>query len=320
MNPYVFLVGCPRSGTTLLMRIVDAHPQMAVVNETQWVPRWWERRVGITPDGTVTPQLVRNLLGHSRFSRLELDAQRVEQLVQDGYPKHYARFVTELFDLHGQVKGKRLVGEKSPGYVRHLPTLEALWPAARIVHLIRDGRDVSLSALDWKKSERVVGRHSTWEADRVSTAALWWEWQVRLGRDAADVIGPERYCEVRYESLVADPEGECRRLSAFLDVPYDDAMLRFHEGRTRVKPGRGAKAAWLPVTRGLRRWEEQMRGDDVARFEAVAGDLLEELGYRRGASLSTEQLRTAARLREAFADETLAHRRTVPEAWRSATA
>jgi hypothetical protein len=319
MNPYVFLVGCPRSGTTLLHRIVDAHPDIAVINETQWVPQRWERRVGVAPDGTVTPRFVPQLLAHRRFSRLQIEARHVENLVQDGYPKHYASFVTELFDLHGQLKGKRLVGEKSPGYVRHLPTLHALWPESRIVHLIRDGRDVALSVLDWKKSDHIVGRYSTWGEDRMATAALWWEWHVRLGRDAADVIGPERYCEVRYESLVADPEGECRRLSAFLEVPYDDAMLRFHEGRTRVKPGRVSKAAWLPVTPGLRRWEEQMQSDDAARFEAAAGHLLEELGYRRVATPTSEQLRSAARLREAFANEVRARRRAVPGAW-SATA
>jgi hypothetical protein len=267
----------------------------------------------------VTAQFVPQLLAHRRFSRLELDARQVKNLVQGGYPKHYASLVTELFDLHGQLKGRRLVGEKSPGYVRHLPTLHALWPEARIVHLIRDGRDVALSALDWKKSDHIVGRYSTWEEDRMATAALWWEWNVRLGRDAGEVIGSDRYCEVRYESLVADPEGACRKLSAFLGVPYDDAMLRFHEGRTREKPGRASKAAWLPVTPGLRRWEKQMQSDDAARFEAAAGNLLDELGYPRGTSPSGEQLRSAVRLREAFANEARARRRAVPGAW-SATA
>ncbi len=319
MNPYVFLVGCPRSGTTLIERIVGAHPEIAVIDEAQFVPQWWERRVGIAPDGTVTPLLVRRLLAHPRFSRLELDAPRVEGLLRDGGPKHYARFVTDVFDLHGQVKGKRLVGEKCPGYVRHLRPLHTLWPEARIVHLVRDGRDVSLSALTWKKAERILGRHSTWEEDPVSTAALWWEWNVRLGREAAGGIGPERYREVRYESLVDDQEGQCTKLSAFLGVPFDQAMLRFHEGRTRTKPGRGAKAAWLPVTPGLRRWRDQMAADDLPRFEAAAGGLLEELGYPLATSPSGEEVRRAERLRAAFAAGARARGRAMPEAWRTAT-
>src|SRR5687767_6792912 len=114
MNPFVFLVGCLRSGTTLLQRIVDAHPQIAIIHETQWVPRWYEGRVGLTPEGNVTPQLVTRLLEHPRFSRLQLDADAVTGLLRDDEPVHYRRFVSDLFDLYGKARGKRLVGEKSP--------------------------------------------------------------------------------------------------------------------------------------------------------------------------------------------------------------
>jgi hypothetical protein len=321
MNPYVFLVGCLRSGTTLLQRIVDAHPEIAVIHETQWVPRWYERRVGLTQEGIVTSELVERLLTHRRFPRLELDPDDVEALVDKGRPKHYSEFVTEVFDLHGRFKGKRLVGEKSPGYVRHLPTLHELWPDARIVHLIRDGRDVALSVLEWKKRESTAGRFPTWEEDPITTAALWWEWHVRLGCEAADLLGSERYCELSYEALVADPDRECARLCAFLGVTYDDAMLRFHEGRTRAKPGRSAKAAWLPVTRGLRSWRKQMAAADVERFEAVAGPLLDELGYARVVpAIDREQLARAARLRNEFVDDVRARGRRVPAAWRKEAA
>jgi hypothetical protein len=316
VNPYVFLVGCLRSGTTLLQRIVDAHSEIAVIHEAQWLPRWYERRVGLTEEGIVTPELVQRLVEHRRFSRLQLEAERVAELIQDGDPKHYALFVTEVFDLHGEVRGKPLVGEKSPGYVRHLPTLHTLWPRAKVVHLIRDGRDVALSVLDWKKRQTTAGLFPTWEEDPVTTTALWWEWHVRLGREAADLLGPARYYELSYESLVSDPERECAKLCTFLDVTYDDAMLRFHEGRTRPRPGRSAKAAWLPVVRGLRSWEKQMRPDDVMRFEAATGDLLEELGYRRAAvHIPHGALERADRLRTAFANHARSRRRRVPATW-----
>ena len=321
MNPYVFLVGCLRSGTTLLQRIVGAHPEIAVIPEMQWVPQWWERRVAVTEDGTVTPELVRKLVRHRRFNRLEVEATRIADLICDDERKHYGRFVTEVFDLHGEVKGKRLVGEKSPGYVRHLPTLSELWPDAKVVHLIRDGRDVALSVRDWKKGESTVGRFPTWEEDPVTTIGLWWEWHVRLGREAATKLGPHRYHEVCYEALVTDPELECANLAHFLGVPYDAAMLRFHEGRTRSKPGLGSKAAWLPVTAGLRSWREQMNGTDVERFEAAAGRLLDELGYSHADhAISGDELERAARLRRAFADHVRSRMRPVPAEWRSVVA
>jgi hypothetical protein len=309
MNPYVFFVGCPRSGTTMLRRIGDAHPELAIIRELHWLPRWWERRRRLTQ---VTPELVARLRKHPRFPRLELDPADIDALVEDGRPMHYARFVTELFDLHGQVKGKKLVGEKTPEYVRSLPTLHSLWPHAKVVHLIRDGRDVALSLLELNRTDRWAGCFPTWDEDPVTTTALFWDWHVRLGREAAGLLGPKRYYELRYEHLVADPKSECAKLCAFLGVAFDPALLRFHEGRMRSRK----PEPQLPVTRGLRRWREQMAPGGVARFEAAAGDLLEELGYERAVvNASADELAHAARLRDTFVDHARSLRDEVPEAW-----
>jgi hypothetical protein len=313
VNPYAFFVGCPRSGTTLLGRIGDAHPELAVIHETRWIADWWEKRTGLTPKGHVTPALLERLYEHPRFAKLGIDRAAVDRLLeQDGYVA-YADFVTGLFDLYGDLQHKRLVGDKTPRYVRSIPILSELWREARFVHLIRDGRDVCLSVLDWRKG---APNFSTWDEDAVSTTALWWEWHVRLGREAGAVLSPDQYHELHYESLVADSERECTALCEFLGLDYDASMLRFHEGRSRPKPGRSPKAAWLPVTGGLRDWKTTMHPDDVLRFEAAAGDLLEELGYpRAAASVPARALDHAARMRAQFAAQVQARRRPLPGAW-----
>ena len=83
MNPYVFFVGCSRSGTTLLRRIGDAHPELAVAPEQHWVPRYWEWGVAITTDGTVTRKLLDMLLADRRFMSLELPLGRISGRVED---------------------------------------------------------------------------------------------------------------------------------------------------------------------------------------------------------------------------------------------
>jgi hypothetical protein len=306
-NPYVFFVGCPRSGTTLVRRIADAHPDLAVIGEQHWLPRCWERRNGIESDGTVKPALAEFVVADRRFRKIDVAPERVRALCTERKP--YASFVSELFDLHGAAQGKLLVGEKTPAYVRSIPTLHELWPDARIVHLIRDGRDVALSLLSWNRAERILGRLPTWAEDRLTTAALFWEWNVRQGRHAGADLGT-LYYEMRYERLVGDPAGACRELCEFLSLAYDPSMLRFHEGRTRG--GESAKSAWLPVTPGLRDWRAQMAGDERRRFEAAVGQLLDELGYERTDPPSDEELRRAARLHEAFVEGVPAHWRAVP--------
>jgi hypothetical protein len=319
VNPYVFFVGCPRSGTTLLGRIGDAHPELAVIHESRWIADWWEKRTGLTREGNVTPGLLARLREHPRFAKLGIDTAALDALLTDGERAvTYRDFVTALFDLYGELRDKRLVGDKTPRYVRSIQTLSALWPDTRFVHLLRDGRDVCLSVLDWQKG---APNFSTWDEDAVSTTALWWEWQVRLGREAGAELGPDRYYELQYESLLDDPERECTALCGFLGLPYDAAMLRFHEARMRDDPGLDAKKAWRPVTPGLRTWESQLPAADVVRFEAAAGALLHELGYARAAPAPPdEQVERAARLRHLFVEDVRSRRRTVPQVWRSVTA
>jgi hypothetical protein len=317
MNPYVFFVGCPRSGTTLLRRIGDAHPELAVARGNRWIARTVEFRRGLTREGFVTPRLLERLRDPHRLERLAIDEGDLERVLGNGGTVPFASFVTALFDLYGERHGKRLVGEKTPGYVRHLLPLHRLWPQAKFVHLIRDGRDVCLSVLDWGKG---AAGFSTFEDDPVMTTGVWWEWYVQLGLEGGNELEASLYHELRYESLVADPERECARLCEFLALPYDGAMLRFHEGRMQDDPRLDAKKAWRPITPALRSWREQMPRQEVIHFEAAAGALLDRLGYERAApSVPQKELDRAAQIRATFARELQARKRPLPRAWSNGT-
>jgi sulfotransferase family protein len=302
INPYVFIVGCPRSGTTLVRRMLNAHPEIAMTpEESHWIPRMLHKRK-LTPGGLVTPELISRLLALPRFVAFGISREELLKLAGSGQPVSYSAFVTGIFDFYGRAQGKALVGDKTPDNVRWLDTLHALWPEARIVHLIRDGRNVCLSIANWPKGHRKnPGTIPTWKDDPVSTTALWWELNVRLGRQFGSSLGPGLYYELRYESLVSNAERECVALCAFLGLPYNNGMLRFHEGKMKAEPGLSAKEAWLPATPGLRDWKSQMPGEHIERFEAAAGELLDELGYLRAFPRpQPDQLESACKIRESF--------------------
>jgi hypothetical protein len=307
-TPFVFIVGCPRSGTTLLQRIVNAHPHVAITPETQWVPKYYERRIGLTSTGNVTHELIPELMAHRTFHKLGISARQLENLIDGDELVSYARFVSGIYALFGEARGKPLVGDKTPEYCRRIRVLHALWPNAKFVHLVRDGRDVCLSAFNWRrKADRMAGLYTTWASDPVTTAALWWERNVQRGREKGQSLGPSLYYEMRYESLVVHPAEQVAQSCAFLGVPYDDAMLRFHEGRTAAGPDLDAKHGWRPITPGLRDWRTQMPAADVERFEAAAGDLLDELGYPRAVPRpGAAALERAAKIREVFVRDTQA--------------
>jgi hypothetical protein len=311
-NPYVFIVGCPRSGTTLLRRMLDAHPQLAITPETHWIPRHLERGVGVTSAGFATPGLVTAIAGSPKFRRTRIGRVELESLLGTNEPVLYADFVRRFFDLYGRARGKPLVGDKTPGYVRRLPLLHELFPEARFVHLIRDGRDVALSAIGWRRASKLAERLSTWHAHPAPTAAFWWERHVRSGRDAAESLDSNVYKEVRYEALIAHPAVEAESLCTFLDLPFDESMLRFHEGRRSSEPGLSAKKAWLPPTPGLRDWRAEMSAEDVEQFEAMAGDLLDELDYPRAVpEPSADACKLAEEIRSALVEHGGTRERTL---------
>jgi|SRR5215472_1475051 len=295
LNPYVFIVGCPRSGTTLLQRMLNAHPRIAVMPEAPWIPRFFDKRRGVTQEGFVTPELIPCLLAASEFAELHLDTRQLEKVLGTGESVSYSDYVSGIFDLYGNTQGKAQVGNKTPGFVRRLRTLHTLWPTSRFVHFIRDGRDVYLSTRNRVLRDPKPGVFDRWKDDPATTAALWWELNVRAGRECGVLFGSKLYYEIRYESLVRYPAEECLTLCAFLGLEYHEDMLRFNEGQPTKKTRR-------PVTSGLRDWRTEMPSEDAERFEAAAGALLDELGYSRSFSHPRlEKVESASKIRDALA-------------------
>ncbi len=294
-NPYVFVVGCQRSGTTLLQRMLDRHPQLAVGYDSHFIPKGIKGTpVGVDPP--LTPEIIERVRTFHRFARLGLSDAACRRAAAGA--ETYSEFVTALYTEFGGLHGKPLAGEKSPGYCRHLPKLHALFPWARTIHLIRDGRGVALSILDWKKGP---GKLALFREEPVGACALWWRRDVVTGRRDGAKLGAD-YLEVSYELLVARPEETLRDIAEFLRLPYDAQMAAYHEGKTRTKPGLSTKASWLPPTTGLRDWRTQMAERDVELFEAIAGDTLLEAGYERAfEKFSPQILDVAQRCRDWWA-------------------
>src|SRR5215211_8966777 len=101
-NPYVFIVGCSRSGTTLLQRLVDAHSLIAITSQTNWVTRYFEMRTGLTPEGLVAPEMVPRLIEYHRFPSLGIDREDLEGLITSSERVSYSNFVSGVFDLYGE--------------------------------------------------------------------------------------------------------------------------------------------------------------------------------------------------------------------------
>jgi hypothetical protein len=273
--PFPFFVGSGRSGTTLLRAMVDSHPEVAVPDEVAFVIRLsrphravqygWPRRF----DAAACTDLI---VADSSFRRWPVTEAEARAAIADPPAASFADTVRRLYALVAASQGKARYADKTPMHVLYLPRLARLFPEARFVHLIRDGRDVALSY-----------QSVAWGPTTVPEAAIRWRRSVRRGRRDGHRLGPERYREIRYEDLVANPERVLRAVCAFLELDWDNSMVQYHERADAVIaatrfPGAHQRLLLTPKP-GLRDWRTEMAPTDVESFEAIAGQLLDELGY-----------------------------------------
>jgi hypothetical protein len=291
MTSFPFVVARGRSGTTLVRAILDAHPALAIPGESHF-PIWFAmraRRYG-TGDRFDRDRFVADLEGHWAFRRWDVPPPAVREAYEASRPDTLPDALRLAYATYARHHGKERYGDKTPSFVIHIDRLARLFPEARFVHVIRDGRDVALSYLD-----------TDFGSTSVVEAAIDWDRYVRRGRASGARLGPGRYHELRYEQLVADPERVARDLCGFLGLTFDPEMLRYFERAETLHRSLSHREhhrnLYLPPTSGLRDWRRQMAPHDVEVFEAIAGPLLNELGYERG----TPRLSLSARGRAARA-------------------
>jgi hypothetical protein len=285
---FPFIVARGRSGTTLLRAMFDSHPDMAVPPESHFITQLAIRSARYSLGGRfLVDRFVDDLGRHESFPRWGLDIGDVRTRLRARPVSDYPDAIRRLFELYAEARGKRRYAEKTPMNIMNIPLLAGLFPESRFIHLIRDGRDVALSYLD-----------TDFGVDSLPHAAIYWRRFVREGRRTGGRLGPARYREVRYEDLLGDPEGVLRQLCDFVDLPYATSMLEYPGRAPELMQGMPHREHHtrlaLPPTAGLRDWRRDMGGPDIELFEAIAGDLLDELGYERRASSPGFRARWAA--------------------------
>jgi hypothetical protein len=293
--PPLFIVGCGRSGTTMFRLMLDAHPDLAVPGESHFIPDLYRHRRKYTTGGildarTLADDIMRTL--HVRLWGVPRMAvwRRLEELRQPGF----AGVVAAVFSAYADCHNKTRWADKTPIYVLSMPLLARLFPTARFIHLIRDGRDVALSYVS-----------VPWGPSTVWRAAQKWRRDVNAGRESGRALGPSRYLEIRYEDLVASPEEVLKETCGFADLEFHERMLDYHvRAQDRIEWRDGKEfhsSATRPPVSGARDWRSQMSVADTRAFEAVAGALLDELGYDRRHRSIPAGLRAQAEFRVAAA-------------------
>ena len=292
----VIVLGCPRSGTTMLQVALHAHPRLAIPPET-WllVDAYRERlRFGDLRTRAGKEALADWVMTRRKVRDLRLGRQGVRRLVLDA-PPTLGSALGAVLQAYAQRFDKPRWGDKRPAYYQDVAAVLRLFPDAQFIHLVRDPRAcvASLQRMPW------------WDLGTPAALAAWVE-AVDYGAAWRARLGPDSWYELRYEQLVAEPEQELRQLCAYLGETYDAGMTRPQDVPRSAVPRR---KTWHSRARSgmdsarTTAYRSGLALPDLQLVERVAGTRLQQAGYalegvgRPPALLMAEYARVAAHRR-----------------------
>lgn len=269
----VFIVGCPRSGTTLLYdTLLSAGGFALYFGESNvfnlLAPRFGDLSIRKNREKMLDVWLGSRLFRATGLQRGDLEARIPESCRNAG--DFLRAFMDEI--AHRQ-NAWRWAGN-SPEEILHLEQIKKSIPEALIIHIIRDGRDVSLSL-----SQKRFLRPFPWkDRETLEGAALYWEWIVQKGRNSGARLGND-YIEVRFEELVGNPRLVLQRLSIFLGQELDYERIRKTAIGSLAHPNTSFTTENADAFNPLYRWKRQIDAARLSKIEALVGNTLDQLGY-----------------------------------------
>ncbi len=272
----VFVLGCGRSGTTLLYHMLLSAGNFAVYRAESNAINLLEPRFGDLSVKGNKQQLMEAWLGSKLGERSGLDPEAIKEKVV-AECRNGGDFLRIIMTEMARQQNVERWADCTPEHLLHLDRIKETIPDALIIHIIRDGRDVALST-----AKLGYVRRMWWDkTPNVMVSGLYWEWMVRKGREDGKRLGRD-YIEVRFEQLISDPRATLATLSQFVEQELDyDHILKVGIGSVS-EPNTSFKDSSGGGFNPLGRWRKGFTPENLAMFEALVGGTLEELGYELG--------------------------------------
>lgn len=286
----IFIFGCPRSGTSLLSRLIGSHPRIAIPFESHLYNTFypWLKYYGDLSVLSNRERLVDDILATEVMRDWSPRLKR-QQIISTISQDDFHGIVDGILSTWTQAQGKQRWGEKTPAHLFYWREILRAFPKMQVLHIIRDGRDVALS---WKKA-RFGPKHMYPLAQK---------WQQHLETAAAlkAELNENSFLDVRYEELLREPEGIARKICAFLNEDFSAQMLSFYKTEIAYPTDRNNQLnlSQPPLVSNIGKWRSAMTSRQLHIFEAVAGHTLEQYGYSR--QLSQPRLSTIEKMQFRF--------------------
>jgi hypothetical protein len=278
----VFVVGAPRTGTTLVKEILNRHPRIHLFDEVHFFERIWEDRgaLGDLSTDASRRRAIERLLDLVR--RFGSDQGVADALPADAYARRlveagagYPNLARILLTTGAERVGASIWGDSSPQDLLYLGTILSWWPDAKIVALVRDPRGFLSSYKHYRRRNVATYRE---RYNPLPVSALWKSYMKAL-LEAERAPWGAAVMRLRYEDLVAEPEAQVRRLCAHVAVDYRPEMLDVDRANTSFVEGEAEGPPRGIFDTSRERWRTELTPTEIWLGERICGDVMRQLGY-----------------------------------------
>jgi LPS sulfotransferase NodH len=291
----VFVLGCPRSGTTLLYHALLSAGNFVIYRGESQVFNLLDPRFRNLGKSRSKRKLLAACEDSVLFRRTGLSVAQVESEVMENC-QNAGDFLRIVMETMARKQGVNRWADCTPEHLLFLQRIKETIPDALVVHIIRDGRDVALSLAKQKWIQPFP-----WDrGSDLLVAALYWEWIVKRGQEGGKFLGSD-YCEVRYEKLVKNPRSILAELGTFVGQELNYDRIEQVGIGSVSEPNSSFKhenefGKFEPVAR----WKASLSGQRLRDLECLVGDMLSNLGYERMTSESDAPNRSALKRMRAW--------------------
>jgi len=270
-NSPFFITGAQRSGTTLVRLILNSHSQVAIPEEGGfWMPILREyryhRRTNLSR--VTIDRYLDYIESNPQFKLWQISLADLREDLVGRSRVTLRNFIDSVYFRYAREHGKNVWGDKTPSFFRMLRIVRSIFPDSKIIHVVRDGRDVYLSTRRINPSRR-----------NLAVQAFEWSYKVRKVLKSMET-SKEHLLEVRYEDLVDQPEKAVGRICSFLNLNYESTMLEFWRS-SRYNIGRHhSELIFSPISsKSVGKWQNELSKVQKHAFCQIAGNSLKRYGY-----------------------------------------
>ena len=283
---FAFILGNPRSGTSLFRLMLNAHSKIIAPPECGFMQWWYEKYKDWSAIDNKTQRLeefLDDLFTSKKIDTWGLNEEELYSIIRNELPVDYNELTACVYLGYGvKTEQAKLLIDKNNYYIHHLEWLKQMWPNAKFIHIVRDGRDVACSYRGVHKLKTT----SSFKPQLPQTVEeIAKEWTQNNHRIESEVSCLD-YCLIRYEDLVQMPEHSLKKICNFLDLNFEKKMLRYYELEDDylIEPKETLdwkrKTREMPDTKRIGQFRQLLSKSEKTNFEKISDKQLKLYGYK----------------------------------------